>query len=140
MANYGFESSSEVKLDTFGFPLGKYVVHAVGQGDTASGVMVDYTIVSGEHANHTFGIYYNTRSDNEITAKIAKQDLKRIADATGKPIDQQNAIAGRTFTVDVVPNKKNPQYTVVQAYLPADGISAEVKAKIADVNRDEIPF
>lgn len=140
MANYGFTSSSEIKLDTFGWPLGKYAVHAVGQGDTATGVMVDYKILTGDNAGHEFGIYYNTLSDNEITAKIAKQDIRRIADATGKPVDANNRIAGRTFMVDVEPNKKNPAYTQVKAYLPADGITPAIKQAISDIEKEEIPF
>jgi hypothetical protein len=140
MGNYGFKSSNDVKLDTFGWPLGKYTVHAVGQGDTATGIMVDYTILTGEHANKSFGIYYNTTSDNEITAKIAQQDIKRIADATGKPVDDANPISGRTFTVEVEPNKKNPLYTNVKFYLPADGVSTAAKAAAATVAEDKIPF
>lgn len=140
MANYGFTSSEEVHLDTFGFPVGKYVVHAVGQRDTATGILVDYKILTGEHANKSFSVYYNTLSDNEITAKIARQDLKRIGDATGKPVDQTNGIAGRTFTVDVELNKKNERFTNVKSYLPADGIAPEVKAGVAEVKGDSIPF
>lgn len=140
MANYGFESSNEVKLDTFGFPVGRYTVHAVAEGDTATGILVDYKILSGEHFGADISIYYNTQSDNEITAKIARQDLKRIADATGKPVDANNKIAGRTFMVDVEPNKKNPIYTNVKAYLPSDGISNEAKKALSEVKEDSIPF
>lgn len=140
MANYGFNSSDEVQLDTFGFPVGKYIVHAVGQGDTATGILVDYKILTGENANKSFSVYYNTLSDNEITAKIARQDIKRIGDATGKPVDQANGIAGRTFAVEVETNAKNPRFTNVKAYLPADGVAPEVKKGVAEVAGDAIPF
>ncbi len=140
MANYGFESSNEVHLDTFGFPVGKYVVFATGQGDTATGILVDYKILTGENINKSFSVYYNTLSDNEITAKIAKQDLRRIGDATGKPVDQANPIQGRTFMVDVELNKKNERFTNVKSYLPADGITYDAKKAVADVLKEEIPF
>ncbi len=140
MSNYGFESSNNVKLDTFGFPVGKYAVYADCEAEVASGVHILYKILSGEHKDAEASVYYNTLSENEITAKIAKQDLKRIADATGKPIDKDNMIQGRTFMVDVELNKKNPAYTNVKAYLPADGVPAYVKEAAKDVAADQIPF
>lgn len=148
MANYGFNSSNEVQLDTFGFPIGNYVVHAVGQGNTATGILVDYKFLTGEHANKGCSVYYNTLSDNDITAKIAKQDIKRIGDATGRPVVNEDLekgikadpIAGRTFMVEVEANAKNPRFTNVRKYLPADGIAPDFKKGIAEVAGDIIPF
>lgn len=140
MANYGFASSDEVKYDIVGFPVGKYTVHAIDEKDETSGIHVVYEILSGNDKGSTAKVYYNTLSDNEITAKIAKQDIKRIGEATGKPVTQEDPIQGRIFMVDVEANKKNPQYTNVKAYLPADGIPAYVKEAAKSVADDSIPF
>jgi hypothetical protein len=120
MANYGFNDTNEVKYDVLGFPLGKYKVFAKNESDAPTGIVVEYDILDGEHKGTTAKVYYNTLSENSTTAKIAQIDLKRIADATGRSVNAANPIKGRTFIVDVVPQKSNPQYTNVKAYLPSD--------------------
>lgn len=124
MANYGFNDSSEVKYNVFGFPLGKYKVFAKNQSDVPTGIVVEYDILDGEHKGTTAKVYYNTLSDNSTTANIAQVDLKRIGDATGRTVNDARPIQGRTFIVDVVPQKSNPQYTNVKAYLPADKVDS----------------
>lgn len=140
MANYGFESSDEVKYDTFGFPVGRYTIKAVDEMDTATGIMVVYEVLDGEHINKTLSVYYNTLSDNDITAKRARQDIKRIADATGKLVDASNPITGRVFMVDVELNKKNPLYTNVRAYMPASGVPVSAEKARNDPFNDSVPF
>jgi capsular polysaccharide biosynthesis protein len=120
MANYGFESTDEVKYDALGYPLGKYKVFIKDEYDSPTGIIVEADILTGEHKGTVAKVYYNTLSDNATTAKIAQIDLKRIADATGKSVNAMSPLKGRTFVVEVEPQKKNPQYTNVKAYLPKD--------------------
>lgn len=118
MANYGFESTDEVKYDALGYPLGKYKVFIKDEYDSPTGIIVEADILTGEHKGTVAKVYYNTLSDNATTAKIAQIDLKRIADATGKSVNAMSPLKGRSFVVEVEPQKKNPQYTNVKAYLP----------------------
>lgn len=128
MANYGFDDTANVKYDVLGFPIGKYKVMARSETDAPTGVVVEYDILTGENKGATAKVYYNTLSDNATTAKIAQIDLKRIADATGKPINALSPVKGRVFVVDVEPQKKNPQYTNVKAYLPESSpVDADVE-------------
>lgn len=120
MANYGFEDTNEVKYDALGYPLGKYKVFVKDEYDSPTGIIIEADILTGEHKGTVAKVYYNTLSDNATTAKIAQIDLKRIADATGKSVNAMSPLKGRSFVVEVEPQKKNPQYTNVKAYLPAD--------------------
>jgi len=114
---YGFETSDEIKIDQLGFPLGKYKVLAKDEQGTATGLFVDFDIVTGEHKGTSAKVYYNTRSENEDVARIAAGDIRRIADATGKPVTPSTPIKGRAFVVEVIVNPKNERYTKVK-YLP----------------------
>lgn len=128
MANYGFEDTNEVKYDALGYPLGKYKVFVKDEYDSPTGIIIEADILTGEHKGTVAKVYYNTLSDNATTAKIAQIDLKRIADATGKSVNAMSPLKGRSFVVEVEPQKKNPQYTNVKAYLPKESaIDADVE-------------
>lgn len=122
---YGVESTDDVQFDPQGLPVGTYKVVAKKEepfekeGETL-GVIVTYAIVDGQHKGHEGKVWYCTLHSNETTANIARQAIKRIAEATGKPITQTAPIQGREMTLVVDKQKKNPDYTEVKKYLPAD--------------------
>lgn len=123
MSLYGFDSTDEVEYDGQGLPVGIYKAMAkseepfVKDGETI-GVIVDWEIVEGEHKGKSGKVWYCTMHENKQTANIAKQSLKRIADATQKAISETAPIKGRVCTLDVQKQKKNPDYTEVKRYLP----------------------
>jgi ssDNA-binding Zn-finger/Zn-ribbon topoisomerase 1 len=116
---YGFDSTDDVPEEKTGLPVGTYKVMAVSEDkdEKGNGLIVEYEIVSGENKGRKARVWYNTLHQNQQTANIAKATLKRIADATGKPITPASPIKGRVMTVVVAEQKKNPQYTEVKKYL-----------------------
>ena len=118
---YGFESSEEVKI-TQGLPIGTYKIMALKEeaDPKGNGLIVEYEVVDGPNKGSRSRVWYNTLHENPQTANIAKASLKRIADATGKPISQSAPIKGRVFSVIVGQQKNNPDYTEIKKYLPAD--------------------
>lgn len=139
--DYGFESSSEIKIDVNQFPVGKYKVFATEQSEAATGFTVKYEIVTGDLKGDVVTIWYNTKSDRDDVRNIAKKEIRRIADVT-RVIDSTNPIKGRAFCVEVEKSKKNEQYTIVTRYSHADEIPDEAplpKAKAAPAS-EEIPF
>jgi len=121
-SNYGFESTENVQYDKIGFPLGLYRVMATDEEGVPTGVKVLFDILTGDHKGESCTVWYNTKSDNNITAKIAQQALKRIADATKQPVSAVSPIKGRVFCVDVKEGK-NPQFTEVKGYYPEDHVA-----------------
>ena len=126
---YGFETTDEVKLDAQGLPVGTYKAMAVSEEahvkeGKIQGVVVEWEIVEGDHKGRKGKVWYNTHHANKITSDIAKQSIKRIAEASGTPIGKANPIKGRVVTMAVDVQKKNPQYTEVKRYMPADHASA----------------
>jgi hypothetical protein len=122
---YGFESTDDVQYDKAGLPLGiaKFLATseepAVKDGIT-TGIIVTYECVEGDNKGRSGRVWYNTLHSNPKVANIAKQQLKRISDATKKPISETSPIKGRVITLDVVTQKKNPEYTEIKRYLPED--------------------
>lgn len=116
MANYGFTSSDEVKLSNTIFPIGVYKVHATDQVDVSTGIKVTYDILTGKNKGDVVEIWYNTLSENETQANIAKVQFKRIGDIMGMPISESAPVKGRVFVVDVRINEKKPEYTNVHRY------------------------
>jgi hypothetical protein len=122
---YGFESSEEVKI-TQGLPIGTYKIMALKEeaDPKGNGLIVEYEVVDGANKGARSRVWYNTLHENATTANIAKASLKRIADATGKPISQTSPIKGRVFSVTVGQQKNNPDYTEIKKYMPADKADA----------------
>lgn len=122
---YGFDSTDEVQLDKSGLPIGTYKVTALKEepaekDGVATGVIVTYEILEGEHKGKEGKVWYNTLHSNPTVANIAKQQLKRIADATGMPIAPATPIKGRVLTLEVVAQKKDDRYTEIKKYMPKD--------------------
>jgi len=126
--NYGFDSTDSVQYDRTGFPVGLYRVVAKQEEGVPSGVKVLFEILSGEYKGQTCSVYYNTKSENDITARIAQQSLKRIADVTHKPISPSTPLTGRVFCVDVI-ESKDARYTNVKTYHENSFLPAEAAPK-----------
>jgi len=124
--HYGFETTDDVQLDRQGLPVGIYKAMIIGEEpDTkGNGFVAEYEIVSGQFKGKKAKVWYNTLHANATTANIAKQSLKRIADATGKAVTPSTPLKGRVMTLDVQEQKKDPQYTEVKRYLPENHVEA----------------
>ncbi len=120
---YGFESTDEVKYDSQGLPVGTYKVMIVSEqpwekdGKT-TGVVVEFEIVSGDKKGQVRKYWYLTMHNNATTSNIAKQNIKRIADATGKAVSATAPLKGRVLTVTVTPQKNDPDRTEIKKYEP----------------------
>lgn len=119
---YGFTTTNEVEYDAQGLPVGTYKVMAIGEEpDTKGrGVVVEYEVVDGINKGRRGKVWYLTTHESPQTANIARQNIKRIADATGKPVSSENPIKGRVLTLVVAKQTKNPDFTEVKKYLPED--------------------
>lgn len=120
MIDYGIESTDDVQYDKQGLPVGIYKAMVVGEEEDPQGrgVIAEYEALEGEHKGKKGKVWYLTKHENPQTANIAKQSLKRIADATGRAVSASAPLKGRVLTLDVQVQKKNPDYTEVKRYLP----------------------
>ena len=128
---YGFESTNDVEFDAQGLPVGIYKAMAIAEEPDAKGrgVIVEYEAVEGDNTGRTGKVWYLTKHESPQTANIAKQNLKRLAEATKREISASNPIKGRVVVLEVAKQKKNPDYTEIRKYHPADYVAP-----------DEIPF
>lgn len=117
---YGFDTTDNVQLDAQGLPVGTYKAMIIGEeaAKDDKGVVAEYEVVSGEYKGKTGKVWYLTMHSNPQTSNIAKQSLKRIADATGKAVTPASPLKGRVLTLEVRQQKKDPRYTEVARYLP----------------------
>lgn len=122
---YGFDSTDSVILDGVGLPIGTYKAMitkeepATKDGIT-TGVVATWECLEGENKGKIGKVWYSTLHSNPTTANIAKQSLKRIADATGKPVSPSSPLKGRVLTIEVRQQKKDDRYTEIAKYLPED--------------------
>ena len=118
--DYGFESTDEIQYDKAGLPVGIYKAMIIAEEADKEdrGVVAEYEVLSGEHKGRKGKVWYLTKHESQQTANIAKQNLKRIADATGKPVTPTTPLKGRVLTIEVRQQKKNADYTEIAKYLP----------------------
>ena len=128
--DYGFQTTDDVQYDAQGLPIGIYKAMAINEEADKEdrGVIVEYEVLEGTYKGKTGKCWYLTKHSSAQTSNIAKQNLKRIADATGKPINATNPIKGRVLTLEVRQQKKNPEYTEIARYHPEN------------YSTDDIPF
>ncbi len=88
---------------------------------------MELEILDGDHKGRKGKVWILTKHENPQTANIAKQTLKRIADATGKAVSPSAPLKGRVFRIDVAVQKKDDRYTEIKKYLP-ESHEPEVKA------------
>lgn len=127
---YGFATTDDVHLDKAGLPIGTYqamatLEEAAVKDDKTVGVVVTYEVLSGENKGKTGKVWYNTMHENPQVANIAKQQLKRLSDATNKPITPSTPIKGRVLTLEVRQQKKDDRYTEIGRYLPENHTAEE---------------
>ena len=127
--DYGFKTD-DIEYDKVGLPVGTYKVMITGEEmSEKKALVVNYEIIEGEYRGRSGKVWYNTQHESPQVANIAKQQIKRIADATGKMVSNSSPLAGRVLTIMVRQQKKDPQYTEIGKYLPADY-----------VHNDDVPF
>lgn len=119
---YGFTSTDEVKYDAQGLPLGEHKVMIIGEEPDAKdrGIVAEFEIVEGEHKGKRGKVWYLTKHENATTANIAKQNIKRIADATNRAVSATSPLKGRVLRVLVGVQKNDAERTEIKKYLPAD--------------------
>lgn len=117
---YGFETTEDVTYDKQGLPVGTYKAIIVGEDadPKGNGLIVEYEILDGEHKGKRAKSWYNTLHANPTTANIAKQAIKRIADATGKAVTPSSPLKNRVLTLTVATQKKDDRYTEIKRYDP----------------------
>lgn len=121
---YGFTSTDEVKYDAQGLPLGEHKVMIIGEEPDSKerGIVAEFEIVEGEHKGKRGKVWYLTKHENATTANIAKQNIKRIADATGRAVSATSPLKGRVLRVSVGVQKNDAERTEIKKYLPADKV------------------
>jgi delta-aminolevulinic acid dehydratase/porphobilinogen synthase len=123
---YGVESTNDVQYDKQGLPVGLHKVMCKSEEPFKdSGFVAEYEIVEGEHKGKSGKTWYLTTHENATTANIARQNLKRIADATGKPVSPSSLIKGRVMKVEVREQKNDSSRTEIFKYHPVDYQPAE---------------
>ena len=130
---YGFTSTDDVKYDAQGLPLGEHKVMIIGEEPDSKerGLVAEFEIVEGQHKGKRGKVWFLTTYDKTFgvdptnpkaiqTANIAKQALKRIADATGRAVTPTSPLKGRLLRVLVGVQKNDADRTEIKKYLPAD--------------------
>jgi hypothetical protein len=120
---YGFETTDDIQLDKVGLPIGTYKAMIVSEEPYAKegkqlGVVAEFEAVEGINKGQKGKVWFLTTHPNEMTANIARQRIKRIADATGSAVSSSAPLKGRVLTIEVVKQKNNPDYTEVKRFLP----------------------
>jgi hypothetical protein len=120
--DYGFDSTDDIQLDAPGLPVGVYKAMIVGEeaDNQGRGIVIEYEVLEGDTKGKRGKQWLLTKHDNPQTANIAKQNVKRIADATGRAVSGASPLKGRVLTIDVQRQKKNPDYTEIKRYLAED--------------------
>lgn len=124
---YGFESTEEVQYDKQGLPIGLHKVKIISEEPDAQGrgVIAEFEVLKGEYKGKTGKQWYLTTHSNATTANIAKQNLKRIADATNMPVSAATPLKGRVLQVEVRVQKNDDSRTEIFKYHPEDYTPAE---------------
>lgn len=121
---YGFTSTDDVKYDAQGLPLGEHKVMIIGEEPDAKerGIVAEFEIVEGEHKGKRGKVWYLTKHENALTKNIAMQNIKRIADATGRAVSATSPLKGRVLRILVGVQKNDAERTEIKKYLPADKV------------------
>ncbi len=121
MVDYGITSTDNVEYDKQGLPVGNnQLVMVIGEEDEKDdkGVIMELEILDGPNKGRKGKVWILTKHENPQTANIAKQTLKRIADATSKAVSPSAPLKGRVFRIDVTVQKKDDRYTEIKKFYP----------------------
>lgn len=135
MIDYGF-NTEEVEYDAPGLPVGTHLVLIDDESikktpektTNPQRLVVTFKAVEGEYKGKTHMENYNLWNTNQQAANIAKQTLKRIADATGREVSSDSPLKGRLLRIEIGMQKGSDKYTEIKKYLPEKD------------NTDDIPF
>ena len=121
---YGFDSTDNITYDKTGLPLGEHKVMIIGEEPDLKdrGIVAEFEIVEGEHKGKRGKVWYLTKHENTLTKNIAMQNIKRIADATGRAVSATSPLKGRVLRVLVGVQKNDADRTEIKKYLPADKV------------------
>lgn len=120
---YGFSSTDYVSFAPQGFPVGLHKVMVTSEEPYVKegrllGFVATLEVVEGKHKGYAGKNWFLTMHSNPTTAKIAQQNVKRIADATGRPITPSAPMKGRVFYIDVGIQKKDENRTEIKKFYP----------------------
>lgn len=123
MTYYGIETTDDIQLDKVGLPLGTYKTMITSEEPYLKegrplGVVAEFEVVEGVNKGQKGKVWFLTMHPNEMTANIARQKIKRIADATVSAVSASAPLKGRVLTIEVVQQKNNPDYTEIKRFLP----------------------
>jgi hypothetical protein len=117
-----------------GLPVGKHpvVVNSVSLEGTTAGtggkMVIALEIIDGPAKGVKGNEQLTLQHQNPVTVRIAQEQLTSICIVAGLPGGIQNDTAelhGKTFVVEVAPQKKEPQYTEVVNVFTMDGLTAK---------------
>lgn len=123
---YGDFDSAKVEYDKPGLPVGihKVMITKEERKSTKAGdnefLEVTFQAVEGEYKGKTTIGRYNLWNSNPKAANIAKQQLKKIGDSSGKPVSAENPLKGRVLCIEVRQQEDNSDYTEISKYYPED--------------------
>jgi hypothetical protein len=121
---YGDYNSDDVKYDAPGLPVGihKVMITAESREPTKDGsnelLKVTFQSVEGDSKGKTHMQRYNLWNSNPKAANIAKQEIKRIGDATGRAVNAEAPLKSRVLNIEIGYQKGSDQYTEIKRYLP----------------------
>ena len=81
-------------------------------------LLLTFESVQKETKGLTYTQGYNCWHEQAVTSNIARANLKKIAEATGKPINTTAPAKGRVLWIDIRQQKNNDQYLEIAAYKP----------------------
>jgi hypothetical protein len=147
--DYNF-NTDEVKYSEFGLPVGKHKVMITAEEfknnpekpENPNMLVVTFQAVEGDFKGKTQIAYYNVNHSTPTTRAIARESVKLISDATGKPVSAQSPLKGRVLQIQIAPQPKNPDFNQITEYFTEDGTMRATKTKkglVPVVDSNEIP-
>lgn len=122
MIDYGFDTSDDVQYEPKGLPVGTYKAMIVSeeQEQEGRGIVAEFEVLEGDFKGKKGKVWYLTKHTDPKVKNIAQQNIKRIADATGRPVTTSTPLKGRVLTIEVQKQRKRPDYTEIVRYHPED--------------------
>lgn len=131
MSIYGDIDTSDYELDTPGLAVGIHkvmitkeeIIDTPHKPTNPKRLAVTFEAVEGACKGRSQISNFNLWNANPKAVEIAKQDLKKIDVATGRPVNTENPLKGRVLAIEVRKQKDNPDYTEVGKYLPESAVN-----------------
>lgn len=123
---YGDYNSEDVQYDSKYLPVGTHKVMIKSESrepvknSNNEMLVLTFEAVEGEFKGKESVGRYNLWHSSEKASSIAKQQIKRIADATGRPANAANPLKGRVLNIEIAQQKGDARYTEIIKYSPAE--------------------